>query len=116
MKNSKLQQRVRRKIRVRGKISGSSAVPRVSIFRSNKHIEAQIINDAEGKTVVGASDLEIETKKLKKTEIAKLVGEKLAQKAAEKKIEEVVFDRNGYRYHGRVKELAEGLRAGGLKF
>ena len=93
---------------------------RLSVFRSNKHIFAQIIDDGRGVTLLTASDLSLEVKKvkkgLKKMEIAKMVGELLGQKAIQKKIPEVVFDKGCYKYHGRVKALAEGARTAGLKF
>jgi len=87
------------------------------VFRSLRHIYAQLIDDKEGKTLVSASDLEIKKKKgVKKTEIAKEVGKLIAKKAVAQKIKKVVFDRGGYKYHGRVKNLADGAREGGLEF
>ncbi|MCI4454192.1 MAG: 50S ribosomal protein L18 [Thermodesulfobacterium sp.] len=123
----KLEARLRRKKRVRKKIFGYPERPRVSVFRSHKHIYAQIINDVEGHTLVALSSLspEVRTKveELKskgevkgKVDVARLVGRMLAEKAKEKGITKVVFDRGGYKYHGRVKALAEGLREGGLEF
>jgi large subunit ribosomal protein L18 len=123
----KLEARLRRKKRVRKKIFGYPERPRVSVFRSHKHIYAQIINDVEGHTLVALSSLspEVRTKveelkskgKVKgKVDVARLVGRMLAEKAKEKGITKVVFDRGGYKYHGRVKALAEGLREGGLEF
>jgi large subunit ribosomal protein L18 len=123
----KLEARLRRKKRVRKKIFGYPERPRVSVFRSHKHIYAQIINDVEGHTLVALSSLspEVRTKveELKskgeikgKADVARLVGRMLAEKAKEKGITKVVFDRGGYKYHGRVKALAEGLREGGLEF
>jgi len=106
--------RVRIKYRVRNKISGTAARPRLSVFRSNKQIYAQVINDETGTTIVSASSLGLE--KAPKKEQAALVGEKIAQLAIEAGINEVVFDRNGYLYHGRVQEVANGARKGGLKF
>lgn len=107
----------KRKIRVRKKIQGKVQKPRLSVFRSNKGVYAQLIDDKQGKTLVAASEKEIKDKeKRTKTERARLVGEILAEKARKKKIEKVVFDRGPYRYHGRVKALAEGAREGGLKF
>jgi len=100
--------------RIRAKISGSSERPRLVVFRSLKHNFAQLVDDATKVTLASASDLKI--KKGTKSEKAKLVGEELAKKAKEKKIEACVFDRNGYKYHGRVKALADGAREGGLKF
>ncbi len=106
--------RVRIKYRVRNKISGTSTCPRLCVFRSNKQIYAQVINDENGTTLVAASSLGLE--KMPKSEQAAVVGEKIAKLAIEAGISEVVFDRNGYLYHGRVKEVANGARKGGLKF
>lgn len=111
----KQQKRYRRHRRVRAKIKGTAEVPRLCVFKSAKHIYAQLINDEKGKTLISASDLEIK-KKDKKTSLAVEVGKLIAQKALEKKIKKVVFDRGSYKYHGRVKALAEGARDGGLKF
>jgi large subunit ribosomal protein L18 len=110
-------QKQRRKQRVRAKVYGTMLRPRLSVFRSLNHLYAQIINDEKGITLVAASDLELkkEAKKDKKT-LAREVGKLLATKAKDKKISQVVFDKGGFRYHGRVKELAEGAREGGLKF
>ena len=109
--------RRRRHIRVRRKISGTPECPRLCVYRSNSNIYAQIIDDVAGNTIVSAStlDKEIKTKHANK-EAAKEVGTLIAKKAAEKNIEQVVFDRGGYIYHGVVKELAEAAREGGLKF
>lgn len=96
-------------------MAGSSVAPRLSVFRSSKAIYAQIIDDGSGKTLVFASSLELGAK-AKKTDASKEVGKTLATKALAKKISQVVFDRGGYKYHGRVKALAEGAREGGLKF
>lgn len=107
---------------MRAKASGTSAVPRVSVFRSNKNIFAQLIDDGAGKTLVSseikstAKPKGKSAKKQTKTEIASLAGEVLAKKAKDAGITKVVFDKGGYKYHGRVKALAEGLRKGGLKF
>ena len=106
----------RRKLRVRKKIFGTSSVPRMSVYKSNKHIQVQIIDDEKGTTLVAFSSQDLKgSDKLKKTEEATAVGKEIAKRAVEKKIKEVVFDRNGYRYHGRVKALADGAREGGLK-
>lgn len=103
--------------RVRGKVSGTALRPRLNVFRSAKHIYAQIIDDTKGTTLVSASSLDKEFEGLGgNKEAAKKVGLLVAKKALEKGIEEVVFDRGGYIYHGRVQELAEGAREGGLKF
>ncbi len=108
--------RARRKRRIRGRISGTTERPRVSVFRSNKAIYAQLVDDAAAATIVAARSAEIDTAGLKKADVAKKVGELLAQRAKDKGIERVVFDRSGYLYHGRVKALAEGAREGGLVF
>jgi len=110
----KEQKRLRIKHRVRNKISGTAARPRMSVFRSNKQIYVQIIDDIAAKTLVSASSLGLE--KIPKREQAAKVGEIVAKKALEAGISVVVFDRNGYLYHGRVKEVADGARNGGLKF
>ena len=111
----KLKNRVRRHKRVRAIIIGTSERPRLSIFRSNNHIYAQLIDDREGKTVLWVSDIEIKKKNAPKTEIAGQVGENLAKKALSKGMTTLVFDRGGYKYHGAVKALAEGARESGLK-
>ncbi len=118
IKNKKVFRRNRIKMRVRKHVYGTAQRPRLTVFRSNKQIYAQIINDDEGKTLVAASSREkgIEDKKVNKIEQAKLVGALIAEKAKNAGIESVVFDRNGYLYHGRVKSLAEAAREGGLKF
>lgn len=106
-----------RKIRTRAKTKGTTIKPRLSVFRSNKHIYAQIIDDEKRQTIVGVSEKEISQKeKVKKTDNAKELGLLIAKKALAKKIKEIVFDRGSYKYHGRVKALAEGAREGGLKF
>jgi len=112
---TKNEKRLRIKTRVRGKISGTTERPRLSVFRSNKQIYAQVIDDTTGKTLASASSLKLEDK-LPKKEMAAKVGELVAQNAKEAGVETVVFDRNGYLYHGRIKELAEAARKGGLKF
>ncbi|MDE6079680.1 MAG: 50S ribosomal protein L18 [Duncaniella sp.] len=111
---SKIQRRNKIKARIRGKISGTAARPRMSVFRSNKQIYVQLIDDLAGKTIVAASSKGIEEGT--KTEIAAKVGEAIAKKAQEAGVTEVVFDRNGYLFHGRVKSLADAARAAGLKF
>ena len=114
MTTKKEQRRVKIKYRVRNKISGTTARPRLTVFRSNKQIYVQIINDETASTLVSASSLGMET--MPKKEQAAKVGEAVAAKAIAAGITEVVFDRNGYLYHGRVKEVADGARKGGLKF
>ncbi len=109
--------RNKRHQRIRNKISGTPECPRLSVFRSSKHIYAQIIDDVNGVTLVAASSLDKDYDgNGGNIEGAKKVGEAVAKAALDKKIENVVFDRSGYLYHGRVKELAEGAREGGLKF
>ncbi|MGN1298752.1 MAG: 50S ribosomal protein L18 [Candidatus Scatovivens sp.] len=110
-------ERVRRHKRVRNKISGTQECPRLAVFRSNKNISVQLIDDVKGITLASAStlDSEIKTKKANK-EAAKEVGTLIAKKALKLKIEKVVFDRGGYIYHGVVKEVAEAAREAGLKF
>ena len=112
---AKLEERLKIKKRVRGKIEGTKECPRLSVYRSNKQIYAQIIDDIAGQTLASASSLKIEDK-LPKKEIAAKVGELIAQSAKEAGIENVAFDRNGFLYHGRVKELANAARKAGLKF
>ncbi|WP_100076491.1 50S ribosomal protein L18 [Chryseobacterium camelliae] len=114
---SKLEKRIRIKRRVRGKISGSSELPRLSVYKSNKEIYAQLIDDKSGKTIVSASSREkgVEANGTK-SDISAAVGKAIAAKAIAAGIENIVFDRNGFVYHGRVKALADGAREGGLKF
>lgn len=116
-KTDRKMERTRRHIRVRRKISGTAERPRLCVYRSNKNLYVQIIDDVAGNTIVQAStlDKEIKTKHANK-EAAKELGTLIAKKALDKKIETVVFDRGGYIYHGVVKELAEAAREGGLKF
>ena len=110
-------QRLKRHKRVRGKISGTASRPRLNVFRSSSNIYAQIIDDVKGVTLCAASTLDKEfTGNGGNKEAARKVGEMIAKRAAEKGITEVVFDRGGYVYHGRVAALAEGAREGGLKF
>ena len=115
--DSKLYNRTRVRYRIRKKVSGTSQKPRLSVFRSNKEIYAQIIDDTTGITIAASNSRgkDVESKG-NKVEIAKLVGLSLASKAKSKGIEKVVFDRGGYLYHGRVKAIAEGAREGGLNF
>ena len=110
---TKLERRLKIKAGVRGKISGTAERPRLTVFRSNKQIYAQVIDDTTGKTLAAASSLEA---KAPKKEIAAKVGELIAKGAQEAGVQAVVFDRNGYLYHGRIKELADAARNGGLKF
>jgi len=106
----------RRKSRIRAKIFGTAKKPRLSVFRGLRHLYVQLIDDATGKTLIWAKDLEIKDGKLKKVEVSFKVGELIAKKAIVAGIEEVVFDRGGNKYHGRVKAVADGARKGGLKF
>ena len=107
--------RIRIKRSIRGKVSGTSECPRLTVFRSNKQIYAQVIDDTTGNTLAAASSLKM-TGKAPKKEVAAKVGELIAQNAKEAGIQAVVFDRNGYLYHGRIKELADAARKSGLKF
>lgn len=113
---AKQEKRIKRHKSIRAKISGTAEKPRLCVFRSNIHIYAQLVDDLQKKTIISVKDNEIDLKKKDKISIAKEVGLLLAKKAVEKKIKEAVFDRGGYKYHGRVKSLAEGAREGGLKF
>ncbi|MDR7482695.1 MAG: 50S ribosomal protein L18 [Armatimonadota bacterium] len=112
--------RRRRHLRIRARLRGTPARPRLSVFRSLKQIYAQVIDDTSGRTLVAASTLDAEVRALvagkKKTEAAAAVGQVLAQRALARGIQRVVFDRAGYRFHGRVKALADGARAAGLQF
>ena len=115
-KLSKNQERIRRHIRVRTKISGTPECPRLNVFRSNAHIHAQIIDDANGVTLVSASSVDMKLENGGNIEAAKAVGAEVAKRALEKNITNVVYDRGGYVYHGRVAALAEAAREAGLKF
>jgi large subunit ribosomal protein L18 len=108
--------RERRHKRVRGKVFGTAERPRLVVFRSNRGIEAQLVDDLEGRTLAGASWLQLKKLKGNKTDQAAEVGKELAKRAKDAGIETVVFDRGGYLYHGRVKALADAAREGGLKF
>lgn len=113
--SKKINRRLKIKRRIRGKIQGTKECPRLTVYRSNNQIYAQIIDDISGNTLASASSLKIEDK-LPKKEIAAKVGELVAQNAIEAGIENIAFDRNGYLYHGRVRELANAARKAGLKF
>lgn len=115
-KQDKNVSRVRRHARVRAKISGTSEAPRLCVYRSNKNIEAQIIDDVKGVTLVASSSMSLKLENGSNIEAATKVGQDIAQKALAKKIKKVVFDRSGYIYHGRVKALAEAAREAGLEF
>jgi large subunit ribosomal protein L18 len=115
---TKLERRTRIKMRIRKKINGTAEAPRLAVYRSNKQIYVQVVDDLNRVTLLSASSREkdIAQTGIKKIEQAKLVGKLLAAKCKEKGIEKVVFDRSGYKYHGRVKSLADAAREGGLKF
>ena len=108
--------RLKRRRRVRAKVRGTAERPRLSVFRSNKGVFAQLVDDASGRTLVAASWIEADVRGLQSMEQAKRVGELLAERAKAAGIETCVFDRGGYRYHGRVAALADGAREGGLAF
>jgi large subunit ribosomal protein L18 len=115
---TKNEKRLRIKSRIRKVVSGTEARPRLSVFRSNKEIYAQIVNDVDGKTLASASSREkgIDSSKGNKIEIAALVGKSIAEKALKAGVDTISFDRGGFLYHGRVKSLADGAREAGLKF
>ena len=120
VKSEKVSARVRRKVSIRKKLEGTAERPRLTVFRSAKHIYVQAVDDTTGRVLAAASDLESTVKggaegKAKKDK-ARLVGETIGKKLVDLKIEAVVFDRNGFMFHGRVKEVADGARAAGLKF
>jgi large subunit ribosomal protein L18 len=113
--SARKQNRLTKKIRIRKTVNGSAERPRLCVFRSSSHMYAQVIDDTKGVTLVCASSLVLDSKESGKN-LAKLIGVQLAKKALELNIKNVVFDRNGYLYHGRVQALAEGAREGGLSF
>lgn len=115
MSTNKISRRLRIKRSIRNKISGTAERPRLSVFRSNKAIYAQLIDDTTGVTLAAASSVKLDDAKAN-VETAGRVGKEIAEKALSKGISEVIFDRSGYLYHGKVKSLAEGAREGGLKF
>jgi len=119
-KKERRNKRLRRKRRIRKKIFGDALRPRLTVYRSNRHIYAQVVDDVRGETLASASSLEGDNRKdfaeIKKTEQAHAVGKLIAERAKEQGIEQVVFDRNGYIYHGRVAAVADGAREGGLDF
>ena len=118
--NLKIQKRIRAHKRIRARITGTKARPRLSVFKSIQHIYAQLVNDETGKIIVSASDIELQKSKTKigggKAVLAKEVGKLIAEKAKKEKIDSVVFDRGGFLFHGRIKAVADGAREGGLKF
>jgi large subunit ribosomal protein L18 len=113
---TKPQKRLRRRRRVRAKIRGSAERPRLSVYRSNRGVFAQLIDDEAGRTIAAVNWTEGDLRGMSSMDQAKKAGELIAKRAIDAKVETVVFDRGGYRYHGRVKALAEGAREGGLKF
>ena len=113
---TKPQARLRRRRRVRAKVRGTAERPRLSVFRSNRGIQAQLIDDVKGHTVAAVNWVEADLKSLARMEQAKKAGELLAERAKAAGVETCIFDRGGYRYHGKVKALADGAREGGLKF
>lgn len=113
--NSKKARLIKRHKKIRSKLSGSAKIPRLSVFKSNKHLYGQLIDDLNRRTIIAYSDKQV-NKKGSKVEIAFSAGEMLALAAKKKKIEKVVFDRGGFIYHGRVKSFAQGARKGGLLF
>jgi large subunit ribosomal protein L18 len=114
---NKVLRRAKIKRRIRKKVFGTTAIPRLTVFRSNKQIYAQLVDDISGKTLASAGSLKMEdAQKTHKVNQASIVGKKIAEVAAQAGIEKVVFDRNGYLYHGRIKSLADSAREGGLKF
>jgi large subunit ribosomal protein L18 len=116
--NNKSQARQKIRYRIRKKVNGTSSIPRLTVFRSNSDIYAQLIDDATGTTIAGASSRQkdIAAQKAPKVDKSKMVGESIAKKAVELGISKVVFDRSGYIYHGRIKAVADGAREGGLIF
>lgn len=115
-KQSRNDVRQKRHARVRTKVSGTAECPRLNVFRSNKHISVQIIDDVAGKTLASASSLQMKLANGSNVQAAQEVGKEIAKKAQEAKISKVVFDRGGYLYHGRVKALADAAREAGLEF
>ncbi len=107
---------IRRQRRTRAKMTGTADKPRLSVFRSLNHISAQAIDDLAGKTILSVSDKELKTKKGNKSELAALVGEELGKKLQDKKITNIIFDKGAYKYHGRIKALADGIRKAGINF
>ncbi len=116
MGNKKNERRTRIKLSVRKKVEGTPGRPRLSVYRSNRVIYAQIIDDSKGHTLASASSVDLDKKGGVNVAISKNVGKKVAEKAIANGIQQIVFDRNGYLYHGNIKALAEGAREGGLKF
>ncbi|HRO64620.1 MAG TPA: 50S ribosomal protein L18 [Candidatus Dojkabacteria bacterium] len=111
---TKTDRRNRRKLKIRNRVIGTVERPRLSVYKTNQHIYAQLVDDSNSQTLMATSDVKLE--KGTKSEKAKLVGESLAKLAQAKKITKVVFDRNGFKFHGRIKELAQGAKDGGLIF
>ena len=116
LQKAKLDARLKRHRKVRARVSGTKDIPRLSVFRSNKDMFVQLIDDVKGETLASVSGKEIKEKNKTKLEIASLLGRLIANKASKIKIKKVIFDRGGYKYHGRVKAVADGAREGGLEF
>ncbi len=116
MASKNLARKIKRHVHIRRRVVGTGDIPRLTVFKSNKYIYGQIIDDSKNVTLAGASSSTIKGDSKSKIDLAFAIGEKLAQMAAAKKVKRVVFDRSGYRYHGIVKALAEGARKGGLNF
>ncbi|MEK7542440.1 MAG: 50S ribosomal protein L18 [Patescibacteria group bacterium] len=114
-KTTRKDKRIQRKKRIRAKIAGNATKPRLVVFRSNKHLYAQLIDDEKGQVLAASSDVKIKSEQ-KRTNIAKEVAKNIAEKAKEQKIGNIVFDRGGYKYHGQVKVLAQELRKQGIAF
>jgi large subunit ribosomal protein L18 len=114
--NSKIERKIKRQTRTRAKIKGTADRPRLSVYRSNRFMYAQLIDDVAGKTIIGVSEKHLKDTVAGKIAKAKALGTLLAKKAIEKKVKKVIFDRGSYSYHGRVSGIAEGAREGGLEF
>jgi len=114
--NSRAKNRKKRHRRIRARMAGTEQRPRIAVFRSNQHLSVQLVNDETGAVLVALSDRDVKNTKAKPMEKAKEIGVLLAKKATDISVLKVVFDRGGYKYHGNIKALAEGARAGGLKF
>lgn len=116
MSTIKIKRRERRKVRIRSKIKGAKARPRVSVFRSNQSLYVQLIDDDNGRTLIGKSDRELKNQEKNKVNRAKMLGKLFSEEIKKLGLTKVVFDRSGFSYHGRVKAVAEGIREGGIRF
>jgi large subunit ribosomal protein L18 len=114
--SNKLVMRIKKKVRIRKKVAGTPDAPRLSVYKSLSHVYAQLIDDDSGKTIASVSSLKLDTKGKKGMEVAALVGSEIAKAAKSLKVEKVVFDRNGFIYHGKIKAIADAARENGLKF